>query len=66
MGECSEMRGRGPRENRTETGEKKEISPARGRGSTEGTGGDVQEYLEARRAEGRQGQAIEGDEHCTS
>jgi hypothetical protein len=54
MGERLEMR-RGPRGNGTETGEKKGISPARGRRSTEGTRGDVQEYLEAHRAEGKQG-----------
>jgi hypothetical protein len=55
MGERSEMMRRGLRENGMEPGEKKGISPARGQRSTEGTGGDVQEYLEARRAEGKQG-----------
>jgi hypothetical protein len=55
MGEHSEMRRRGLRGNREETGEKMEISPARGRGSMEGTGGDVREYLEACRAERKQG-----------
>jgi hypothetical protein len=53
MGERSEKMRRGPRRNGTETGEKTGISLARGRRSTEGTGGDVQEYLKARRAEGK-------------
>jgi hypothetical protein len=38
-----------------ETGEKKGMLPARGQRSTEGTRGDVQEYLEACRAKGKQG-----------
>jgi hypothetical protein len=55
MGERLEMRRRGLKGDRVETGEKTEISPARGRGSTEGAGGDVREYLGACRAEGKQG-----------
>jgi hypothetical protein len=55
MGECLEVRRRGLRGNRTETGEKTEILLARGQGLTEVTGRDVGEYLEACRAEGKRG-----------
>jgi hypothetical protein len=55
MGEHSEVRRRGWRGKGTETGERMGVLLAGGRGSTEGTGGDVGEYLEAFRAEGKQG-----------
>jgi hypothetical protein len=55
MGEQLEMRRRGPRGNRAETGEEKGISPARGQGVMEGTRRDIEEYLEAHRDKRKQG-----------